>query len=485
MPIFPFLDYIQQALRTALLLMIAAMVFTACAAVGPDYHKPEPAGPCAWRAPEGAGLGRGEADSRLMARWWASLNDPVLANIVEQALESSLDVKTARARVREARARWGLSTADRLPSLDAGAAYTRSRMGSEGGLATASQDRDLYNTEFDAAWELDIFGGTSRSIEAAEADLDAAYEALRDARVTLAAETARNYVAARTHQARLKTALNNLNLQDQTAQLTRRRYQAGLTDALDVARARYNLETTRAQIPLLQQSLTEAVNRLAILTGQAPGALDAELEKPRPIPLPPVEVAVGVPADALRRRPDVRKSERLLAAQTARIGVATADLYPKFTLTGVIGLESAAANDLFTAGARFWRYGPGVSWRVFDGGAIRQNIEIQSALQEQALIAYEATVLAALEEAENALNAFVREERRLISLRLAAADAAQAATLSETKYRSGLLDFSAVLDAQRSLVSLEDQVCQSEGAVATHLIQIYKALGGGWEANGE
>jgi outer membrane protein TolC len=226
--------------------------------------------------------------------------------------------------------------------------------------------------------------------------------------------------------------------------------------------------------------MNQAMNRLAVLTGQAPGALNKTLTQRLPIPETPLTVAVGVPAEALRQRPDVRQSERALAAQTARIGEAVADLYPKFTLTGSIGLESISSGDLLTAGSRSWRYGPGFSWQVFDAGAIRQNIKVQSALQEQALIQYESTVLTALEEAENALNAFIEEQERRDALARAVVAADQAAGLAEDKFSAGLADFSTVLEAQRSLVSLQDQLGQSDGAVTSNLIRIYKALGGGW-----
>jgi NodT family efflux transporter outer membrane factor (OMF) lipoprotein len=294
------------------------------------------------------------------------------------------------------------------------------------------------------------------------------------------AETALNYVDARIFQARLTAAERNLDIQEQTLELNQYRYQAGLIDELAISQARYNLETTRAQIPTLLSGLSEAINRLSALTGQMPGAIDHLLAARRPLPVTPVSLAVGVPAEALRRRPDVRKSERALAAQTARIGEATADLYPRFTLTGSIGYESLSSGDLLTAGSRVWRFGPGVSWRIFDAGAIRQNIKIQSALQEQALLQYEKTVLTALEETENALTAFIEEQNRRKALNRAVEAANHAAKLAEDKFSAGLADFSTVLDAQRSLVSLEDQLAQCDGAVTANLIRIYKALGGGW-----
>lgn len=461
-----------------LLLLAAGMLAVGCAAVGPDYTPPEPQAPAAWNTTLSVELTATPNDPEDLAAWWRHFGDPALSDLIDRAVAGNPDVKTARARVREARARRGVADADVWPSLDAAAAYARSRMG--GDSLMAAEERSLYSVELDAGWELDLFGGVRRSVEAADADLAAARESLHDTLVSLAAETALNYMDVRTFQTRLTAAESNLDLQRQTLALTEYRHQAGLTDALAVAQARYGMETTQAQIPILRDGLTQAVNRLSVLTGRPPGTLNQLVSDSRPIPAIPATVAVGVPAEALRRRPDVRQSERRLAAQTARIGVATADLYPKLTLTGVIGLESVSSSDLFTAGSRIWRYGPGLSWRVFDGNAIRQNIEIQSALQEQAWLNYEATVLSALEETENALIAFMEEQDRRSALRRAVQAAEEAARLSEDKYRAGLADFALVLDAQRSLVSLEDQLGQSDGAVASQLVRVYKSLGGGW-----
>ena len=460
-------------------LLLITFFISGCASVGPDYVPPRAKAPDAWNTHLSTGLTGGTPDPHALARWWTTLNDPVLADIIDQSISGNLDVKTAQSRIREARARRGMAFASGFPSVDAAGAYTKTRMNGSSSMGV-SEERGQYSAEFDAAWEIDVFGGVRRSVEAADADLDAACENLHDAMVTLLAETALNYIDARTFQARLAAAESNLDLQKQTFELNQYRYQAGLIDELAVSQARYNLETTRAQIPALRSGLSEAMNRLSVLTGQTPGALNHLLAERRPIPVTPASVAVGVPAEALRQRPDVRKSERALAAQTARIGEVTADLYPKFTLTGSIGYESLSSGDLLTAGSRVWRYGPGVSWRIFDGNAIRQNIKVQSALQEQALIQYESTVLTALEETENALNAFIEEQNRREALTRAVDAATQAAKLAENKFSAGLMDFSTVLDAQRSLVSLQDQLGQSDGAVTANLIRIYKALGGGW-----
>jgi NodT family efflux transporter outer membrane factor (OMF) lipoprotein len=272
----------------------------------------------------------------------------------------------------------------------------------------------------------------------------------------------------------------NLEAQSETYQLTQWRYEAGLSDELAVQQARYNLENTRSLIPAFRTRLEEAMNRIAVLLGEQPGKVHPELEKREPIPVTPLNVAVGVPADLLRRRPDVRQAERQLAAQTARIGVATADLYPKFTLSGSIGLEAFSLSNLSSSGAWSLSGGPRITWAIFKGGAIRQNIEVQSALQEQALIQYEATILSALEEVENALVAYAEVQQRRQSLSEATQAAQKAVDLAQHRYQAGLTDFNNVLDAQRSLLSFQEQLAQSEGTVTSNLVRLYKALGGGW-----
>jgi NodT family efflux transporter outer membrane factor (OMF) lipoprotein len=282
------------------------------------------------------------------------------------------------------------------------------------------------------------------------------------------------------YQAQFATTEENLQLQQETYELTRWRYEAGLDDELAVQQARYNLESTRSELPALRSSMEESQNRIAVLLGKQPGMLHKELELQASIPIAPPEIAVGIPADTLRRRPDVRRAERELAAQTAQIGVATADLYPKFKLAGSFGLESGTSSDLFKSASQFWSIGPGISWNIFDAGAIRCNIEIQSALQEQYLNAYEAAVLNALEEVENALVAYAEEQNRRNSLNEAVKAAQRAVELSQTKYQAGMIDFSTLLEAERSLLSYQNQLVQSDGTIASDLVRLYKALGGGW-----
>jgi NodT family efflux transporter outer membrane factor (OMF) lipoprotein len=482
--------YIQSA--TSLFLVLLITIIAGCFTVGPDYVRPDVAVSKDWNTQLKGNQKNKEMDKEALVKWWSELGDPKLSRLIEQAVKGNLDLKKAQARIREARARRGVAKAGFFPTLNATGSASRSRssenLGSSVGIGgnvdigSTMMTSDLYAVGFDASWELDIFGGVRRSVEAAQANLEASREDLRDVLVSLLAEVATNYVDVRTYQTRLAVAEENLKSQDETFQLTVWQYQAGLSDELAVQQARYNLENTRSNIPTLRTGLEEAMNRIAVLLGEQPGKVHEELVKRENIPVAPLNIAVGVPADVLRRRPDIRKAERNLASQTATVGVAVADLYPQFTLNGSIGLEALSTGNLFSAGSRTYSFGPSITIPIFAGGSIRQNIEVQSALQEQYLIAYKTTILNALEEVENALTAYSEEQHRKQSLIDAAAAAKQAVELAKNKYQSGLIAFSDVLDAQRSLLSFEDDLAKSEGMVTTDLISLYKALGGGWES---
>lgn len=461
-----------RSITTVMLLM-----FTGCTAVGPDYVPPDTVLPDQWHTELRDGLRSIPMEPKALAEWWKTLNDSVLTDLIEQAIQDNLDVKAAAARLREARARRGISGADRFPTIDANAAATKARTGEETG---SGGEINLYSVGFDASWELDIFGGVRRSIEAAAADAAASREDMYDVLVSLAAEVALNYVETRSFQTRLNIAQANRDAQAETYRLVLNRFEAGLAAQLEVEQARYILESTRAEIPSLNSGLEQAMNRLAVLIGKQPGTLKQALSERKPIPITPIELAVGVPAGTLRRRPDVRRAEWELAAQTARIGVATAELYPKFSLLGSIGLESLSTSDLLTAGNRNYSIGPSIYWRIFDGGRIRQQIEVETAIQEQALIQYESAILTALEDVENALVAYAEEQIRRESLVQATDAADRAVILAKNQYRAGLSDFQNVLDAQRSLLSFQDQLAVSEGTITSNLVRLFKALGGGW-----
>ncbi len=462
------------------LILSVWMTAWACAPVGPQYTAPKIHVSERWHAQESGPWDAVTPNADLLARWWTALEDPILTDLESRALKANRDLKIAVARVREARAVLGVQKAGLFPTLDAAAETSRRRTSAHGTTGQAVET-GFYQAGFDAGWELDLFGGTRRAVEAAVADWEAAQAAHDAVRASLMAETALAYVELRTFQDRLDLTRRNIAVQEETYALNLSRYEAGLIDELPVQQSLYNLEHTRAALAPLKAGLEAAKNRLAVLTGHEPGMLEELLRDPRPIPTVPPRVAIGIPAEALRNRPDIRQAERDLAAATARIGQATAELYPKLRLFGTIGLESLKAGDLLEWASRFWAVGPSVQWRLFDAGKIRQNIEIRSAQQEQALLRYESLLLKALEEVENALVAFAQEQRRLEQLEKAVAAAEKAESRARDRYQAGLVDFTDVLDAQRTLQNFQDERAQSRGAVTAGLIRLYKALGGGWQ----
>jgi NodT family efflux transporter outer membrane factor (OMF) lipoprotein len=449
--------------------------------VGPDYHPPKTAAPAQWVSPpEGGETNLPAAD----AAWWKSFQDAELDSLVARAAQSNLNLRAAVARVREARAAARVVSAGLAPTLDAAGSYTRDRYSANGfppfppGVPV---EADVYQAGFDAAWELDVFGGTRRASQAARAEVAAAEFGRRNLLVTIFAEVARNYVQARAFQRRLAVADENISAQEQILALTRDRFAKGLTGELDVQEADALLATTRAQAPVFETGFRDSVYQLALLLGQPPGALLEELTNAAPIPAAPPAVPVGLPADLLQRRPDVQQAERQLAAATARVGAVVSDLYPKFSLTGDVGLQSISPGDWFNAGSRFWTAGPTVQWRIFDAGRIRANIRVQNARVDQALAAYEQSMLAAFTDVETALTAYAREQTRRQSLAHAAQAGEQAVALARDLYQHGLADFLRVLEAQRSLYQSQDALIESDRAVSSDLIALYKALGGGWE----
>lgn len=459
----------------SIIFLLALFLVNSCIKVGPDYIPPKVRMANGWHAPLKGSLASDKLEPQALADWWKKFNDPQFSNLMDRAVRGNLDLKKARARIREARAYRGVSKAGLFPTLNGTGSATWNYSNRDTELTRTPNS--LYSASFDAGWEIDLFGGVRRSIEAADGNLQASIEDLRDVLVSLLAEVAINYIEARTYQARIAVAKTNLVAQDETYQLTLWRYQSGLSDELPVEQAQYNLESTRSQIPTLYIGLEAAINRISVLLGEQPGKLHQEIEKELPIPVPPIKVAVGVPADIIRRRPDIRRAEWQLAAQTAKIGVATADLYPKFTLNGSIGLEAFSSSNVLTISG-----GPRISWAIFKAGAIRQNIEIQSALQEQALFTYEAAILSALEEVENILVSYAQEQERRESLAKATQAAQKAVELAQHKHQAGLMDFNSVLDAQRSLLSFQDQLVKSEGTVTSNVVRLFKALGGGWKS---
>ncbi len=447
--------------------------------VGPDYVAPETNMPDRWNQELSQGLTEGKADLRT---WWTKLDDPTLDRLIGRASAGNLDVKQAVARIRQARAAFGIATGEIAPSVDAQGQTQTSRVSSNVAGVAPPQDRTdtLYSFGLDASWEIDLWGRIRRNIESADASIGASIEDYRDVLVVLYAEVADTYVQIRTLQSRIVSALNNVRTQQGALQLTINRNRAGLAPDLDVRQAQLNLATTQSFVPTLRAALAQNINRMAVLLGQFPSAVQAELEKDAPIPSPPPEVIVGLPTELLRQRPDIRVAERQLAAQTAQIGVATADLYPSLSLSGAFAFESFSASDLLQWKSRAFQFGPTVRWNIFDAGRIRNNILVQDALTEESLASYQQTVLSAVEEVESAMASYVQEVLRREALQRSVVAARASTKLVDTLYRSGLTDFQNVLDTQRSQFTQEDALAESRGLVTQDLITIYQALGGGW-----
>ncbi len=469
-------------MRPALVMVVACLAFLAGCAVGPNYQPPRTEVSTQWKSPLAGGETNGSPD---LAAWWKNFNDTNLDSLMAAAVESNLTLRLAEAHVLEARAQQAVVNGNLWPSIGSSASYSRNRYGANSFPPLAGfgvpLDYNLYDAGFDAAWELDIFGGTRRAVEAAHAETGAAEFNRQDVLVSLLAEVARNYITARGFQQRLVITRQNIQVQKDILDLTSNRFQSGLSSDLDVQQSQALLSSTVAEVPSLETGFNQSAYHLAVLLGRQPGALLDEMSAEKPIPPTPPEVPVGLPSDLLQRRPDVQSAERELAAATARIGVAKSDLFPKFSLTGFAGLESVSAGTWINYASHYWSAGPTVQWELFEAGSIRANVRVQNARQEEALDAYQQTVLVALEDAENALTAYAKEQVRRQSLLQSVEANQQALELSTQLYKSGLEDFLHVLDSERSLYAAQDALVQSDQAVSLDLVQLYKALGGGWE----
>jgi len=513
--------------------------------VGPNYQRPDLSTPAEWSGLESGAAATQPASPTTrptsepcdIAMWWRKLNDPTLDSLISRAVESNLDLRIATARVREARAQRNSVAADLWPQIGLSSNYSYSgaslNTGREtsGGTGLGKQARNtalnsavqsvmngqgidpaeiasstakqtlstainnkladdsqmshrgqnMFQAGFDASWEMDVFGGIRRGVEAADADIAATLEDRRAVIVSLVSEVALEYVQLRGYQRRLAIAFKNIEAQRGTVELTQERLRVGFANDLEVAQARTQLATTSSQVPVLQDAVRQTIYRLSVLLGSPPGALVPELEAAAAMPANPPDVPIGLPSDLLRRRPDVCSAERQLAAATARIGEAVADLFPKFSLTGSFGTQSRDIRYMLDRNSIGWSVGPAVSWPIFQGGRIRANIEIQNARQEQALAAYEQIVLNAFNDVEAALSAYLNEQTRRQSLQQAVQASQQATDLSTQLYVRGMTAFLNVLDAQRSLYATEEALVLSDTAIITDLIALYKALGGGWE----
>lgn len=456
-------------------------LFTAAAcAVGPDYRPPEMQTPSAWygTTPEMSFTPEHQAE---LVSWWTTFDDETLISLVERAIASNLDLQAAASRIRQARASRGIVAAGLAPVADATSSFTRRRSVAGSSGDTSASTSNLFLAGLDAAWELDVFGGVRREIEAADADIQFSIEDYRTTLVTLAAEVALNYLELRCFQQEVLIAQKNLAAQQHSADITRKRFDAGMVSGLDVANAAAQVATTSSQIPVFEASAQQTMYNLSVLLALDPSALVDELAMAAPLPGNPPAIPVLLPSDLLLRRPDIRRAEAQIRSATARIGVATADLFPKFNLLGSFGFQGDESGEWLKRANQVWSYGPSVSWNVFDAGRIRSNIALQEALQEETLLIYERTVLTAFQEVENALIAYAKEQERRAALVEAVTANRKAVELSSRLYTEGLTDFLNVLIAQRALFVSEDALALSTRNLSTNLVALYKALGGGWE----
>lgn len=448
--------------------LAVAMALAGCAGLQPHSAElPAVAVPATWS------VGSAGAAATPLAQWWNKLGDPELTALITEALSANTSVRSAQAALQQSRALVDVQTAGTLPQIGASASAQRSRASGSTG--------NSYSAGFDASWEPDVFGRLRAGVTATEADARAAEASLADVQVSLAAEVAVNYIELRGLQQRLQIARSNLASQQETLQIAQWRLQAGLTTSLVAEQARAVAEQTAAQIPALQSSLAQSRHSLAVLTGQPPAALNARLDATAMVPLPPDDLALDIPAQTLRQRPDVRAAEHRVAAAAARVAQADAARYPDFSLSGTLGLRALTVGALTAGDAVTSSIAAGVTAALFDGGAARAQVRSQESALEQLRVAYEATVLAALKDVEDALVALQGNRERLQRLQAAADAAANAALMAQQRYASGLIDFATVLETQRTQLSAQDSVATTVASVAADHVRLYKALGGGWQ----
>jgi len=462
-----------------LLCPIAVVLLDAGCAVGPNYQPPKLPAPAQFNG----GAQTNFSTNAPVAAWWRGFHDPELTQLVDRASASNLDLRIATANLLEARALRLGAKADFLPTPEGAASYSNTTYSTAElfDAPGATRRQELYDAGFDATWELDIFGRVRRAYQASTASMEVAAAARRDVQISLVSEVARNYFELRGDQNELAVLRRNAGNQRQTLEITQARLDAGAATELDTARARAELNNTLAQIPPMESAVAHATHRLGVLTAQPPEALVNELSAPRPLPALPALVAIGNPGDLLRRRPDIRAAERNLAAATARIGISVADLFPRVTFNGAIGLDANTFSGLGKAGSDTHSFGPSITWAALDYLHVRARINAAGAEADVQLAQYQKIVLISLEETENALVDFGRARARLEFLAESVKASQTASELARSRYENGASDFLTVLDAERVLLESQDQLAQTETRAATALVAVYKALGGGWE----
>lgn len=466
----------------ALLAVIgSSLLFQGCT-VGKDYQSPKIGLHERWSTEPNSVFS--QAQDPNMTGWWKVFDDECLNSLITQAIENNKDIQAAISRVDAARALRDYTTGRYYPQVDATGSYARMQS-SKDGLTRSSAEPDamnLHSVGADFLWEVDLFGKIKRLVESSEASYQASIEDYRNVMVVLLAEVCRNYIELRTIQTQIVYANDNIEIQRRTLQLTKGRFEAGIAGELDVRQAEVNLSNTESTVPLLRIAESAAMNRLAVLLGQMPVSLNEQLSPIKPLPVVQEAIAIGLPADLLRQRPDIRRAERQLAAQTALIGVAQADLYPSLQLLGTFEIQSRQLSGLGNIHNKAYAFGPGLRWNIFDGNRIRNTIKIEEANTQALLANWENTVLAAAEEVQNAMVAYTQQLDRRVSLDNSVKSSRRSVELVENLYTNGLTDFQNVLDSQRTLFSQQEKLAQSEGAALQALVLLYKSSGGGWQA---
>jgi NodT family efflux transporter outer membrane factor (OMF) lipoprotein len=479
--------------RQIIAALIAPLLAAGCT-VGPNFVPPDPQLPqTSFMDDKSVAV----ADARLPRptdpAWWAVFRDPILTDLERRVAEANLDVRTATIRLAQSRFQRGVTAAAQFPSINGDAKYTRELYSQNGivsllnGLLGPSASSfnpgalNEYNVGFDASWELDLWGRVRRQVEAADAQVDQAADQRRDALVSSLAELARDYIQLRGVQTQMKIANDNLKVGRDILQLVQERQQRGLQNSLDVENAAAQVESIRAQLPALQQQESQYINALSLLLDEPPGALRAELRRPRLVPPAPPRVPLGIPSELARRRPDIRAAEAQLHAATANIGVAVGAFYPSVQLNGTVGFDALDIKNLWKGSSLQYMVGPSVTLPIFAGGRLKSTLELRDAQQQEAAITYHRTVLQAWHDVVNALVAHRLEQDRRARLRAQADHSRQALALARTRYTDGVTEFLSVLDAQRSLLQAEQQHATSTTNVSLNLVQLFKALGGGWE----
>lgn len=460
-------------------LIALCILLTGCK-LGPDYKIPQLSFPDGWGSEKTKVISTEPIDES----WWGVFQEPLLDKLITQATDNNHDIRIATANIAKARALRRETAGGFWPSLEGAATGAKQGLSNKttaNSNSSGAKERDVFNSGLDASWELDIFGKSRRDIESAEADLQAAEESRSGVLLSIFSEVARNYFELRGLQKRVAVAEHNIELVREIEELAQTQFDLGVVTEFDVARARGEREAIEATLPGLQADMTATIYRISVLTGQSPETYIKELNSYKPLPAPPDIVPVGLRSDILRRRPDVREAERNLASATAKIGVATADLFPSLSLTGALGSSAALFSDLFTQGAITYSLGSTINWSLFEGGALRARIAAAEAGADIALINYEKTALEALEDAETSLTRYGKEWQTLNRLRAAEKTRREAFDIAKLRYEAGEENFLVIIDAERALVSAQDSVIQSETRMLTSLTQLYKALGGGWQ----